>query len=87
MLKTSSAVNNETLKKEIANFYLQSNDDIMCIATAIRNTFAHGIYTAAGAGMKTKKRQKDFNEITNALLAVTDEIASACVNEILKKGA
>jgi hypothetical protein len=86
LLKTSSAVNDKNLKIDVASFYDESNDDIMCIATAIRNTFAHGIYTAAGAGMKTKKRQKDFNEITNALLAVTDEIASACVNEILNKG-
>ena len=58
----------------------------MCIATAIRNTFAHGIYTAAGAGLQTKKRQKDFNEITNELLYVMDELAYECVDEILSKG-
>jgi hypothetical protein len=85
LLKTSSAVNDKNLKIDIADFYVGTNDDIMCIATAVRNTFAHGIYTAAGAGLKTKKRQKEFNEITNVLLAVTDEIASACVNEILSK--
>jgi len=86
LLKTSSAVNNKNLVTDIANFYEDTNDDIMCVATAIRNTFAHGIYTAAGAGLKTKKRQKEFNEITNKLLEVTDVIASECVEEILRKG-
>jgi hypothetical protein len=85
LLKTSSAVNNKNLVTDIANFYEDTNDDIMCVATAIRNTFAHGIYTAAGAGLKTKKRQKEFNEITNKLLEVTDKIASDCVDEILKR--
>ena len=85
LLKNSSAVNHKNLKFDVENFFADKNDDVMCIATAARNTFAHGIYTASGAGLKTKKRQKTFNELTNCLLEVTDEIASACVNEILSK--
>lgn len=85
LLKTSSAVNDKNLKLDVANFFSESNDDVMCIATAARNTFAHGIYTASGAGLKTKKRQNTFNELTNTLLEVTDEIASTCVDEILNK--
>ena len=85
LLKTSSAVNNNKLKNDIVNFYTGESNDLMCITTALRNTFAHGIYTASGAGVKTKKRQKELNELTEALLEVTDKIASDCVDEILKR--
>ena len=34
----------------------------MCIATGLRNTFAHGVFTAAGAGLTTKRKQKIIDE-------------------------
>lgn len=84
LLGNKTAVKNPSLKKDIACFYSNENDDVMCIATGLRNTFAHGVFTAAGAGLTTKKRQKQIYELANAVLDMTDDIASGCVSELQK---
>lgn len=82
LLSTEPTVKNSALKKDIAAFFANKNDDVMCIATALRNTFAHGVFTAAGAGLTTKRRQQNINELTIAVLEMTDEIAIDCVEQL-----
>lgn len=82
LLKISSAVNNKNLVEQVSLFFENKNDDVMCIATGLRNTFAHGVFTAAGAGLTTKRKQKIIDELANAVLDMTDEIALECVTQL-----
>ena len=82
MLEIPSAVSNAALKRDIKSFFNTENNDVMCIATGLRNAFAHGVFTAAGAGLTTKKRQLEINELANCLLDRTDSIALECVEQL-----
>lgn len=82
MLEIQSAVKNASLKKQIASFFNSENDDVMCIITGVRNAFAHGVFTAAGAGLTTKKRQLEMDELANCLLDKTDNMAIECVVQL-----
>jgi hypothetical protein len=87
LLKVSTAVNNKNLVEQINLFFENENDDVMCIATGLRNTFAHGVFTAAGAGLTTKQKQKQINELANVVLNMTDDIALECVSHLeIKNG-
>jgi hypothetical protein len=82
MLGIPSAVSNLALKRQIEAFFNDENNDVMCIITGLRNAFAHGVFTAAGAGLTTKKRQLEIDELTNCLLDKTDSIAMECVVQL-----
>jgi hypothetical protein len=82
LLKISSAVNNKNLVDQVNLFFKNQNDDVMCIATGLRNTFAHGVFTAAGAGLTTKRKQKQINDLANTVLDMTDDIALECVSQL-----
>lgn len=82
MLEIPSAVSNAALKRQIANFFNGESDDVMCVVTGLRNAFAHGVFTAAGAGLTTKKRQLEIDELANCLLDKTDSIALECVVQL-----
>lgn len=82
MLAIPSAVSNAALKRDIKSFFDAENNDVMCIATGLRNAFAHGVFTAAGAGLTTKKRQLEITELANCLLDRTDSIAMECVEQL-----
>ena len=45
LLKIASAVKNPSLKNDIELFFNNQNDDVMCIATGLRNAFAHGVFS------------------------------------------
>lgn len=82
LLKISTAVNNKNLVEQVDLFFENENDDVMCVATGLRNTFAHGVFTAAGAGLTTKRKQKIIDELANAVLDMTDDIALECVSQL-----
>ncbi len=82
LLKIASAVKNPSLKNDIELFFKNQNDDVMCIATGLRNAFAHGVFTAAGAGLTTKRKQKQVDELANVVLDMTDDIALECVSQL-----
>ena len=82
LLKIATAVKNTSLKNDIELFFQNQNDDVMCIATGLRNTFAHGVFTAAGAGLTTKRKQKIIDELANVVLDMTDDIAIKCVSQL-----
>jgi hypothetical protein len=82
LLSISTAVKNQALKSDIELFFQSQNDDVMCIATGLRNAFAHGVFTAAGAGLTTKRKQKQVDELANVVLNMTDDIALECVSQL-----
>jgi len=82
LLSITTAVKNPSLKKDVGKFFVNENDDVMCIATGLRNAFAHGVFTAAGAGLVTKRRQKQIHELADAVLDMTDDMALECVSQL-----
>ena len=84
LLSLSTAVKNPSLQKDVENFFNERNNDVMCIATGLRNSYAHGVFTAAGAGLKTKTKRSYIDELAITILDMTDEIANQCVNEYEK---
>ncbi len=79
LLENSVAVTNETLRKNLRRFYRDGNNEVMCVATAIRNCFAHGDFTAGGAGLNTKTACKAIGELADVVVQTSEEI----FNEIL----
>jgi hypothetical protein len=53
----------------------------MCIATVLRNSFAHGVFTAGGASLNTKREANVVFELADCLLDKTEEM----LDEILAK--
>ena len=78
LLKNSRVVNNNSLVADIDRFYEGENFDVMCIATAFRNTFSHGVFTAGAAGLKTKKNQKIIYLLADLVLIKSEDIANEC---------
>ena len=52
-----------SLKRMLKIFYEDGTDDIMCIATAARNSFVHGDLTAGGAGLSINARVAAIEEL------------------------
>ncbi len=75
----------DELGSDVKLFFKNENDDVLCIATSIRNAFAHGIYTPSSAGLTTNPKQKSIDALTNKLLDLTDTIATKCVDHFYKK--
>lgn len=82
LVSLPTAVKNASVKKNLVAFFQNKNDDVMCVATALRNTFAHGTFTAAGAGLTTKRSQKYIDNLADAVLDLTDDIALECVAQL-----
>lgn len=70
------------LKKVLKKFYEGESDDIMCIATAARNSFAHGNLTVGGAGLSVNSEFAVINKLANVLNDFSDTLFSKCIAEI-----
>lgn len=76
LLKFSVAVSDKTLLKSLQNFYDNNNNEVMCIATAIRNCYAHGDFTASGANLRTVRERAAVEKLTEVVLVKSNEIFS-----------
>lgn len=76
LLKNSVAVSDKTLLKSLNNFYDNNNNEVMCIATAIRNCYAHGDFTASGANLRTVRERASVEKLTEVVLIKSNEIFS-----------
>lgn len=76
LLSNSVAVSDPTLINSIKNFYDNNNNEVMCIATAIRNCYAHGDFTASGSNLRTIKERSTIEKLTNTVLEKSNEIFS-----------
>lgn len=70
------------LKKALIKFYEGESDDIICIATAARNSFVHGDLTAGGAGLTINSKFEAVHKLASVLNDHSDGIFCACLVEI-----
>ena len=76
LLKNSVAVTDKTLLKALQKFYDNKNNEVMCVATAIRNCYAHGDFTASGANLRAIKERASVEMLTEIVLKKSNEIFS-----------
>ena len=79
LLEKAENVNEKKLIKKIQNFYNKENDDIFCIAMGLRHTFAHGEFTAGGAGLDIVRHGKIINELSDIILVKSDMLVRECI--------
>jgi len=82
LLLDGIANDNDGLKKSLHKFYDGENEDIMCIATAARNSFVHGDLTAGGAGLSINARVAAIEELATILRSYSDKLFSKCLKRI-----
>jgi hypothetical protein len=82
LLLDGIANDNDGLKKSLHKFYEGQSEDIMCIATAARNSFVHGDLTAGGAGLSINARVAAIEELANVLRIYSDKLFSKCLKRI-----
>jgi hypothetical protein len=67
------------LRNKLKSFYARSFDDIVCVAYAIRNLFAHGNLTTTDIGIGRASDRRLLDDISERMLAYCDEIFTKCV--------
>lgn len=70
------------LKNKLLLFFNGTTHDIICVAFAIRNVFAHGDLTASAIGTETKAKRKVFTDLANSLLDYCDETFTLCLKRL-----
>lgn len=74
--------NESLLANKLHHFFRGSFDDIVCVAYALRNVFAHGDLTASHVGTETIAKRKLFTDLANHLLDYCDEVFKLCLYEL-----
>lgn len=69
----------DELKSKLNHFFSESTHDIICVAYAIRNMFAHGDLTTTDIGTGTAKERKLLLLVADRILVYCDEVFSDCV--------
>jgi hypothetical protein len=82
LLLDGIANDNDGLKKSLNKFYDGESEDVMCIATAARNSFVHGDLTAGGAGLSINARVSAIEELAAILRSYSDKLFSKCLKRI-----
>lgn len=73
----------QALANKVKLFFNGTTSDIVCIAYALRNIFAHGELTASIVGRETIAKRKVFTELANSLLDYCDETFTLCLKKLL----
>ena len=77
-----NAIENETLRENLLRFYASRSDDILCVATAARNSFAHGTLTASVAGLSINAKVNDIEKLAQKITSLSDDIFTKCLYKI-----
>jgi hypothetical protein len=77
-----SLTNNTHLTNSLEKFLEKKSVDILCIAYAIRNLYAHGEFTGGGAGVTNNKIREIYYDIAEEVLNYSEDLYSLCVNKI-----
>jgi hypothetical protein len=80
LLLNSVAVSNTRLKNNLKLFYENKNNEVMCIATALRNCFAHGDFTASSAEFRTKSAIAAIEDLIEIIQSSSNELFSKIVS-------
>ena len=70
------------LKQKIDDFFNLDNDDVISIAYALRNSFAHGNLTTTDVGKGLAKDRKLITSIADLLLSYSDELFDSCIAKL-----
>ena len=70
------------LKRKLDQFFNYGINDIVCIAYALRNIFAHGELTATSVGTETEQKRKVFIDLANSILDYCDDTFTKCINKL-----
>lgn len=70
------------ISNKVKLFFNGTTSDIVCIAYALRNIFAHGELTASVIGTETISKRMVFTELANSLLDYCDEIFTLCLKRL-----
>lgn len=80
LLMNSVAVNEVRLKNNLKQFYENQNNEVMCIATALRHCFAHGDFTASSAELRTKTAVAAIEDLIEIIQSTSSELFSKIVS-------
>lgn len=72
----------QAVANKIRHFFNGTSSDIVCIAFALRNIFAHGELTASVVGTETIAKRKVFTDLANSLLDYCDDTFSLCLKKL-----
>ena len=67
---------------QLVAFRKNANNDVVCVAYAIRNVFAHGELTATPIGVALKTERTTLLELADFLLNYCDDIFTKCVEKL-----
>jgi hypothetical protein len=70
------------LISQLSKFRESKNDDVVCIAYAIRNVFSHGELTATAIGTRLASQRKVLDELADCILAYCDDNFTKCVEKL-----
>lgn len=73
------------LRESLNLFYEGITDNLMCVATAARNSFVHGTLTAGGAGLSINARVAEIEKLATVLRNYSDKLFSKCLKRIEKQ--
>lgn len=73
----------EFLKVKIEDFIRGNSNDVLFLALAIRNFYAHGVFTATKGGVRNKSDKALYFKLANEVLRYCDKRFTNCV-KILK---
>ena len=67
---------------QLVAFRKNKNNDIVCVAYAIRNVFAHGELTATPIGIALKTERTTLIDLADFLLNYCNDIFTKCVEKL-----
>lgn len=70
------------LISQLSKFRSGKNDDVICIAYAIRNVFAHGELTATAIGTRLASQRNELFNLAEFILDYCDEIFTKCFEKL-----
>lgn len=70
------------LSLKIHDFQEGSNDDIACVAFALRNVYAHGELTPTAIGIRNYKDQKILFDLADSILKYCDDLFSVTIEKL-----
>lgn len=70
------------IKNKVDLFVGGTTDDIVCVAYALRNTFAHGDLTASAVSTGKKRHRDDLLDLADGILDYSDELFDKCIHRL-----
>ena len=70
------------IRNKVNLFINGTTHDIVCVAYALRNAFAHGDLTASAVSTSKKKHRDDLLDLADGILDYSDELFNKCIGRL-----